>query len=311
MPDRTAPQREGCVSDKADGKPKLGYLGMGLMGAPMAKRLVAAGYPVTIWNRSPGKMKPVVDAGATPADSPAAVAEAADIVMMCVTDARSVHAVVFEEDGLCAANGDGKILIDFSSIRPDLTRDYAKRLNDSSGWRWIDAPVSGGVPGAEKGTLAIMAGGEAEDIERVRPVVGHLSGRFTHMGPQGAGQVTKLVNQMIVGCNVMAIAEAISFAQRAGVDASQIPEALQGGFADSIPLQLFGPRFASRTYEPKLGELSLFIKDLDTAMDTSRQVNASVPLSSTAAQLMRMLGARGHAADDLTVLEKLFRDEAL
>ena len=288
-------------------KPRLGYIGVGLMGGPMTARLLDAGYPVTIWNRTVEKMAPLVAKGATAADGPAGVAAEADIVMMCLTAAPAVHEVVFGPGGVAEAADDTKVLVDFSSMRPDLTRDWAARLREETGMGWIDAPVSGGVPGAEKGTLVIMAGGEQADCDRVAPVIEHVASRFTLMGPNGAGQVTKLANQIISGSMMMIIAECVGFAKRAGVDAARIPEALKGGFADSTLLQLLAPRFAAETYEPKLGALETMIKDLDTIWD----VDAPIPVTSQVLQIYRLLASKGHADDDITALTRIYNETPL
>ncbi len=289
-------------------KPRLGYIGVGLMGGPMTARLLDAGYPVTIWNRTAEKMAPLVAKGAVAADGPAGVAAEADIVMMCLTAAPAVEAVVFGPGGVAEAADDTKILVDFSSMRPDLTRDWAAKLRDATGMGWIDAPVSGGVPGAEAGTLAIMAGGAQADFDRAAPVVAHLASRFTLMGPNGAGQTTKLANQIIAGGTMMLVAECIGFAQRAGVDASRIPEALKGGFANSIPLQLFGPRFAAGTYEPKLGALETMIKDLDTVWDVARDATLPIPMTTQVLEMFRLLASKGLGDEDVTALTKLYSE---
>lgn len=287
-------------------KPRLGFIGTGLMGGPMAARLLDAGYPVTVWNRTAAKLAPLVARGAAAADGPAGVARAADVVMTCLTAAPAVHAVVFEPGGVAEAGDDTKILVDFSSMRPDLTRDWSARLREATGMGWLDAPVSGGVPGAEAGTLAIMAGGARDHFERVEPVVAHLASRFTLMGPNGAGQTTKLANQIISGGLMMLVAECIGFAQRAGVDAARIPEALKGGFADSIPLQLFGPRFAAGQYQPKLGAIETMIKDLDTVWDVAREANMPIPVTTQVLELFRMLASKGHGDEDATALTRLY-----
>lgn len=292
-------------------RPRLGYIGIGLMGAPMTRRLLEAGYTVSIWNRSADKMKPLVEKGARPAASPRAVAEEADIVMICLTAAPAVREVVFGANGVAAAPGAGKYLVDFSSMRPDLTREWAAELKAKSGRAWIDSPVSGGVPGAEKGTLAIMAGGAEADFDAVKGVVAHLCSRYTLMGPSGAGQTTKLVNQIIVSTGIVTLAEAFAFARRAGVDTARLPEAMKGGWADSLPLQIFGPRFAKGQIEPKLGDLAIMVKDLDTVADVARGVNAPLPVNSAAFALMRILMAHGHGEDCLTAVCKLYENERL
>lgn len=282
----------------------LGYIGIGLMGRPMTLRLLAAGHEVVVWNRSRDKLAPVVEKGAKAVDSPAAVARAADIIMMCVKDQDAAEAVLFGKDSIEAGGAPGKLVVDFSSIAPESARAFAKRLA-AKGMGLIDAPVSGGVPGAEKGSLAIMAGGRVEDIERVRPIVMHMAQRFKRMGDSGAGQATKLCNQVIVGSLLPVIAEAIRLAEAAGVDAKMLPEALKGGFADSLPLQVFGARMAARNFEPALGTNATILKDLENAATVARQFGVPLPMARTAAELYRLLEAQGRAQKDPAVLVDL------
>jgi 3-hydroxyisobutyrate dehydrogenase len=264
---------------------KLGFIGTGLMGAPMSARLLAAGHEVTVWNRTAAKTQPLVAKGARAGESPASVARACEIVMMCVTDQRAVEEVLFAANGLAEAGG-ARLVIDFSSIAPASAREFATRLNKKN-IHFIDAPVSGGVSGAEKGTLVIMAGGREEDIERARPVVMHLAQRFTRMGDCGAGQATKLCNQVIVGSLVCVLAEAVRVAEAAGVDAKKLPEALKGGFADSLPLQIFGARMAARQFEPQLAAASIMLKDLTNA---AKAADVWMPMTKTAMELYRRMG---------------------
>jgi 3-hydroxyisobutyrate dehydrogenase len=281
---------------------KLGYLGLGLMGTPMTRRLLAAGHQVTVWNRSVGKVNALVEAGATRAATPRDVLASSDIVFMCVTDAAAVEEVIFGAEGLSSLPGPGKLVVDFSSIHPDAARDLAGRLRLANGMGCIDAPVSGGTKGAEEGTLAIMAGGDAADIERVRPYVLAMARRFTHMGPIGAGQTTKLCNQVIVGCAMAVLAEATRLAVNAGIDAGRLPEALAGGFADSIPLQLFVPRMVQGIHSPPLGHIATMLKDLDTIADVAHATSTPVPMASLAGQLFRLAkAARGADADALEI----------
>jgi 3-hydroxyisobutyrate dehydrogenase len=283
---------------------KLGFVGIGLMGRPMTLRLLAAGHEVTVWNRSRDKLKEVVEKGATPAESPAAVARAGDMVMMCVTDQHAAQAVLFSNDGIFEGAKQGALVIDFSSIAPASAREFAARLAQK-GIGLIDAPVSGGVAGAEQGTLAIMAGGKAEHIERARPVVMQLAQRFTRMGESGAGQATKLCNQVIVGSLVAVIAEAVRLAEASGVDASKLPEALKGGFADSLPLQIFGARMAARTFEPSLGSSALMLKDLENAAAVAKEKTVPLPMTRTAAELYRLLAAQGKGDKEISVIVDL------
>ena len=283
---------------------KLGYLGLGMMGFPMTRRLLDAGHDVMIWNRSAGKAAALVDGGAKLADRPSDVAATADIIFMCLTDAAAVEAVVFGPDGLATVAGHGKLVVDFSSIHPDAARVTAARLKQANGMGWIDAPVSGGSKGAEEGTLAVMAGGDAAEIEQVRPYVLAMARRLTHMGPVGAGQTTKLCNQVIVGCAMTVLAEATRLAINAGIDAAKLPEALAGGFADSIPLQLFVPRMVKGIHSPPLGHIATMLKDLDTVVDVARDTSSPVPMSALAAQLFRLAkAARGADADALEVFK--------
>lgn len=290
--------------------PVVGYIGLGLMGAPMAERLLAAGYPLHIWNRSPAKCEPLADKGAKVGKTPAALTEASDIVFTCLTDTAAVEAVVFGAGGVVEGAAAGKVLVDMSSIRPDATRAMAARLAERTGMGWVDAPVSGGVPGAAAGTLTVMAGGAAGDFEKVGPVVGHLAGRFTLMGPSGAGQVTKLINQTIVGCTVAVLAEATGLALGAGVDAARIPEALAGGRADSLPLQQFMPKMAAGEYRLE-SHLRTMLKDLDMVADFAREVGRPMPMTALAGELHRLLVQRGHGGDDGTALMKLYRDDPI
>jgi 3-hydroxyisobutyrate dehydrogenase len=288
----------------ADGaKPeKLGYLGLGMMGFPMTRRLIKAGYDVTVWNRSVGKAAALVEAGARLAAQPCDVAASASVIFMCLTDAAAVEKVVFGPDGLTTVTGHGKLVVDFSSIHPDAARSIAARLKAKNGMRWIDAPVSGGTKGAEEGTLAVMAGGDAADIEKVRPIILAMARRLTHMGPTGAGQTTKLCNQVIVGCAMAVLAEAARLAVNAGIDANKLPEALAGGFADSIPLQLFVPRMVQAIHSPPAGHIATMLKDLDTVIDVARDTSSPVPMSALAAQLFRLAkAALGADADALEI----------
>ncbi|WP_423956941.1 NAD(P)-dependent oxidoreductase [Bradyrhizobium sp.] len=281
---------------------KLGYLGLGMMGFPMARRLLGAGYDVAVWNRSAGKAAALAEAGAKSVASPGEVATTASIIFMCVTDAAAVQQVVFGSAGLAAVPGADRLVVDFSSIHPEAARNIAARLKAANGMRWIDAPVSGGTKGAEEGTLAVMAGGEAADIERVRPYVLAMARRLTHMGPTGAGQTTKLCNQVIVGCAMAVLAEATRLAVNAGIDAGRLPEALAGGFADSIPLQLFVPRMVQGIHSPPLGHIATMLKDLDTVADLAQATSTPVPMASLAAQLFRLAkAARGANVDALEI----------
>jgi len=283
----------------------LGYIGTGLMGTPMAARLLDAGYALTVWNRTAAKTKALVEKGATLGADPAEVARRSDIVFMCLTDTQAVQEAVFGEGGVAAGARDGTTLVDFSSIQPEATVKMAGQLKAETGMDWIDAPVSGGVPGAEAGSLAIMAGGAQSAFDRVEKVVLEMAERFTLMGPSGAGQTTKLCNQVIVGCTMAVLAEAARLATNAGVDATRLPEALAGGFADSKPLQIFMPRMVNAQHEPPLGHVYTMLKDLDSVCDLARSCISPVPFTSMAAEQFRLLTVRGGETADALEIFKL------
>jgi 3-hydroxyisobutyrate dehydrogenase len=287
--------------------PSLAFAGLGLMGVPMTRRLLAAGYPLAVWNRSAGKRELLAAEGARAVETPAQLCADAEVVMLCLADTAAVREVVFGAGGIVEGARAGQVLVDFSSLEPAATREMAAELEARTGMRWVDAPVSGGTPGAEAGTLAIMAGGRVEDIERVRPVLAHLGQRLTRMGDVGAGQVTKVCNQMIVACNALVIAEVVALAEQSGVDASLIAPALAGGFADSKPLQILAPQMAESRFEPVKWHVRTLLKDLDTAVRLSREEGSATPMSGLAVQLMRLHGSQGNLERDPATLVEQYR----
>lgn len=289
--------------------PTVAFAGIGLMGLPMCRRLITAGYSLRVWNRSLDKCRALEEMGAQVVSVPARLAEGADIVMLCLADTAAVREVVFGPSGVASTAKPGQLLLDFSSVEPAATREMAAELERLSGMRWVDAPVSGGVPGAEAGTLAIMAGGRGEDVDFLRPVLAHLGQRVTHMGAVGAGQVTKVCNQMIVACNALVIAEVVGLAERSGVDARLLAPALAGGFADSRPLQILAPQMAESQFEPVKWHVRTLLKDLDTAAKLAREEGGAVPMSGLAAQLMRLHGSMGNLENDPATLVRLYRGE--
>ena len=287
--------------------PRLGFAGIGLMGLPMCKRLLAAGYPLVVWNRTAEKCRPLSLLGADVASSPAALAQAADIILLCLSDTAVVRNVVLGAEGLVEQARADTLILDHSSVEPAATRTMAHELEQRTGAHWVDAPVSGGVFGAESGTLAIMAGGLAEDLERVRPVLAHLGQRVAHMGSVGAGQIAKVCNQMLVACNALVIAEVVALAEQSGVDAAQLASALSGGFADSKPLQILAPQMAARQFDPVKWHVRTLLKDLDTAVALAREQSVSTPLTGLADQLMRCHAERGYRDADPATLIHLYR----
>ena len=289
--------------------PTLGFVGIGLMGLPMCQRLLAAGYALHVWNRSADRCSPLLAQGAVLEPSPAELCAKVDLVMVCLADTAAVRSVVFGAHGIASGAKPGQLLVDFSSLEPAATREMAAELEASTGMRWVDAPVSGGVQGAESGLLAIMAGGREEDIERVRPVLMQLGQRLTRMGDVGAGQVTKVCNQMLVACNALVIAEVVALAERAGVNAELLAPALAGGFADSKPLQILAPQMAESRFEPIKWHVRTLLKDLDTAVKLAREQGGATPMSGLAAQLMRLHGSQGYLEQDPATLVRLFREQ--
>lgn len=284
---------------------KIGFIGLGLMGLPMCRRLQAAGFPLTVWNRSPDKLEQAGAEGMQTTTSLAELATASDILMLCIADAAAVQGVITQLQPALRA---GQLIIDMSSIDPDTTRRCAAQAKQQ-GASWVDAPVSGGVKGAQQGTLVIMAGGSQPDIQRASLPLQALSQRITRMGDVGSGQVTKICNQLIVAANAMLIAEAVSLAEHNGVDASLLAPALAGGFADSLPLQILAPRMAARQAEPVQWKVATLLKDLDNAGQLSRQSQSATPLAALASQLMRLHAAQGHAMADLSSVIQLYQDQ--
>jgi 3-hydroxyisobutyrate dehydrogenase len=287
--------------------PILGFIGIGLMGKPMTLRLLQHGFQVNVWNRSPEKLQPVVAAGAAAATSIAELARASDVVILCLADTQTVEWALYH--GLMDNGTSDKLVIDLSSIDPNKTREFAAALYKNCGMGWVDAPVSGGVAGAEQGTLAIMAGGRPEPIEIARQVLKPLYKQLTHMGPVGSGQTTKICNQMIVSCNMLVIAEMIALAKQAGVEAEKIPAALAGGFADSKPLQIAGPEMALEKFEPVKWRVKTLLKDLQMATELAKQYGNALPMSGLAAQLMQLHGSQGYLEQDPATLIKLYRKD--
>ena len=287
-----------------DKKNTLGFIGIGLMGRPMVLRLLGAGYNVNVWNRSPDKLVQVADAGAKVCASIAELVKASQVILLCLTDTAAVESVIYK--GIVENGSVNQLLIDLSSIHPDNTRQLASVLKDKCGMNWVDAPVSGGIVGAEQGSLTIMAGGSSENVSIACTILAPLYQQFTHMGELGCGQVTKICNQMIVSCNVIVIAEMIALAQKAGVAAEKIPQALYGGFADSKPLQILGPEMALADFEPLKWRVSTLLKDLNMALELSIKQGNAIPMSALAAQLMRLHGSHGYLEHDPSTLIKLF-----
>jgi len=290
-------------------QPKIGFIGIGLMGTPMTRRLIDAGYQVAVWGRSPEKTKPLVQHGAIAVQSIADLVQFSDIIMLCVSDTEAVESIVFSDGGVIDFARPGQVLVDFSSIDPQKTRKFANELYKKAKVHWVDAPVSGGVAGATSGRLVVMAGGDEHVINDLRPVLDHLSQRVTYMGPQGSGQTTKLCNQILVGCNVLVMAEVLALAEKAGVESAKIPEALKGGFADSIPLQITGVRMANRDFDEVKWHVQTLLKDLMMAWTLTESIDGHTPMANLAMELMRKYADSGFAELDPSTLIQVYIDK--
>jgi 3-hydroxyisobutyrate dehydrogenase len=287
---------------------KIGFIGLGLMGQAFTKRLVETGFAVTGYDIVPEKLQQAAKHGVKPAASPADVARASDVVLVCVTSTHAVEEAVLGPGGIAEAQGKGKVLVDHSTTEIGETKRFAAELKRRAGMEWVDAPVSGGPTAAAAGTLAIMAGGDAAAIKQVEPVMAKLAGRFTHIGPVGAGQVTKMINQVLVLTNYAVIAEALRLGEKCGIDVSKIPEALAAGHAGSNLLKDLTPRMVARDFAPR-GFARQVLKDLDMVHDLSKEVKSPTPMAAQAASLFRILVARGHSELDGSAILKLYLDE--
>ncbi|MEO5940855.1 MAG: NAD(P)-dependent oxidoreductase [Candidatus Limnocylindrales bacterium] len=283
----------------------VGFLGLGTMGAAMAANLARAGFAVTAWNRSPGRASELDALGVARADTPAAVARAAAIVVACVSDTPDVEAILFGPDGLAAGARPGQLVIDCSTISPSATRDFAARL-EQRGVDLVDAPVSGGSEGAQKATLTIFCGGSADAVGRARPVLAAMGKTITHVGPSGSGQAVKAVNQVILAGTYLGVAEGIVLALKVGLDVGQVVEALGGGAAQSWVLANRSGRMIANDY-PLGFKVELHRKDLGIALDLAREMGADLPVSELAAAFETELAAGGHGGDDMSALARVIR----
>jgi 3-hydroxyisobutyrate dehydrogenase len=284
---------------------RVGFLGLGTMGAAMAANLARAGFQVAAWNRTPGRAPELAELGVTTAASPAEAASSAEMVVICVSDTPDVEAVLFGPDGVVGGAKPGTLVIDCSTIAPSGSWDFAARLRERD-LRMVDAPVSGGSEGARNATLTIFVGGDERDVEHARPVLNALGRTITHVGPIGAGQAVKAVNQVILAGTYLGVAEGIVLAIKAGLDVEQVVEALGGGAAQSWVLANRSRRMIDNDY-PLGFKISLHRKDLAIALELAAQLGAALPVSALAAQLESGLIARGHGDDDNSALARAIR----
>jgi 3-hydroxyisobutyrate dehydrogenase len=294
------------MSDTRVSDTRVGFCGMGTMGAAMAANLARAGFPLTVWNRTAGRADLPVSLGATEAASPAQLATGSDIVVICVSDTPDVEAVLFGPDGVSAGIRSDSLVVDCSTIAPTATREFSARLA-GQGVALVDAPVSGGSEGAQQGTLTIMVGGEEADVERARPVLAAMGRTITHMGPVGAGQATKAVNQVILAGTYLGVAEGIVLAIKAGLDPEKVVTALSGGAARSWVLENRSGRMIEDDY-PLGFRIALHLKDVTIALALAREVGAALPVTALASQIEAGLVAKGHGDDDNAALARAIRE---
>lgn len=282
---------------------KVGFIGLGIMGRPMAANLVKAGFQLVVYNRTRAKADEFASDAVEVADSPAEVARRSEVTIVIVTDSDAVREVVAGADGVLEGIREGSVVIDMSTIAPAVERELAESLH-RKGASLIDAPVSGGDVGAQKGTLAIMAGGEKEAFERVRPMFEAMGKTITYCGPVGNGQVTKLCNQILVSVNLLAVSEALTFAARNGLDRKVMIEAVQGGAAGSWQLSNLGPKIVDRDFAPGF-MVDLMQKDLKLVLQAADRVQASLPAAALVHQLFNAVQNREWGREGTQALARI------
>lgn len=282
----------------------VGLVGAGAMGGAIGTRLIETGNKLTVFDLDPNKVESLVAKGATAALSAADVARVSDYVITSLNSSTIVERAAFGENGIAEGAVSGTIIIDMSSIEPGATREFARRAGEL-GLQWVDSPLSGGAPKALVGELTLMAGGEATAIGKAHRVLRHVASNYTHMGPSGAGQTTKLINQVLCGLGFLAVAEATQLALDAGVDAEKIPQALKGGRADSALLQEYLPRFATKDYR-RTGRIDNMVKDLNAVNDLARQTGTAMPMTALCGEIHRMLTAAGLGGEDQAAVMEFF-----
>jgi 3-hydroxyisobutyrate dehydrogenase len=280
---------------------RLGFIGIGIMGAPMVRRLCSEGWEVTVWNLEPDRFGEVEGSGAKWADSPAAVRAASDVVLICVLGDHAIESVCLAPNGLLSGAGAGAV-IDLSTTSPEMTASLAER----TGLDWLDCPVSGGPGPAESGKLTVMAGGDRALFDRLRPILDALAGNLTHMGPRGAGQVTKVVNQAIVGAGYIVVAEALAMIRAAGLDPLTVASALKGGAADSTILQTIFKQMANNDFEPPRSRARQLAKDMHSVAAFSGDHGLHLPVIETAVRQFDAYIAQGGADADSASVSRLY-----
>lgn len=282
----------------------IAIIGAGIMGSAIATRLLATGQAVTVFDLDAAKVAVLVEKGAKASASIAEAVRASDFVILSLNHADIVRKAVFGDKGVASAATADKLLIDMSSIDPKDTADMSARLASETGMKWVDCPLSGGAPGALNGRLTIMAGGDEADFERARAVMQHLAANYNLMGPSGAGQTVKLINQLFCAVAFQAVAEAVKLAEAGGVDAARIPAALKGGRADNAIMQEFMGKFAARDYTPT-GRIDNMLKDLDSLQAFAQKTRTPLPMTGQVVEIHRLLCAMGLGPKDSAEIMRL------
>lgn len=287
---------------------KVAFIGMGTMGAPMALNILKGGYEVIVHNRTREREEPIVQAGAQRAASPQAAAAAAEVVILCVSDTPDVEQVVLGESGVIQSAQPGLILVDMSTISPVATRSLAQQVA-AAGMHWVDAPVSGGSEGAQKGTLSIMIGGETEAVETVSPILQTMGKTLTHIGPVGSGQLTKAINQVIIAGTYWGIAEGMALGLKAGLDMDQVVQAVGGGAAGSWGLTNRSGNMIANQY-PLGFRVKFHQKDLKIALEAARELGVTLPIAAFVEQMESGLVARGFGDEDVSSIARSVREQS-
>jgi len=282
---------------------QVGFIGLGAMGRPMALNLIKGGYPLRVYGRRPETMAPLSEAGAVACDSPGDAARGCDVVFTMVTTTQDVIEVVLGERGVITGAKPGSVAVDMGTISPAATRKIAARLSEA-GIEALDAPVSGGAIGAVNGTLSIMVGGKAETLARVRPLFSCMGKSIVHVGPSGAGQVTKACNQVVMLTTLLGLAEAFGFARKTGLDPGKAYESLSGGIAECRILEVLGKRMVERNYVPGI-EARLHYKDLQIVLEEAHTLGVAMPATALVTQIFNALIGRGGGSEDSSQLAEI------
>ena len=296
------------MTDPSSRKPRLGLVGLGIMGAPIAQRLREKGYELTVWNLEPEYYDRVRESGAKWADSPAEVWQAADIVLVCVLGDDAIESVCFGESGFASAEKGARLLIDLSTTSPEATTKLAARLKKQNGAQWVDAPISGGPKPAREGELTVMAGGDVAAYQAAEPLLRVVGQNVTHMGDLGSGQKTKILNQAIVGANYILMAEILATCRAAGIDPDLLPVCLKGGLADSAILQRIYTQMSAEEFDPPRSYVRQVNKDLKSVTHFLHELGLELPLIDIAVRQYRRYAEAGNEMEDGASVSRLYQD---